>query len=349
MTALHLHSAVPLCDGRRERPDRLARSRRHPSRSAAASLRRFHHILTPAGRRRGFTLLELLVAIAMSGLLIAAVYSGINLYWQYSTAGRDEVERSQIGRAILRRIEVDLRSLVYHKPAAAQSGTSGASSSTSSTATSAASGSNSSGSSGSTGSSTGSSSQTSDVQITSPETASTTTTSGLFGNATTLMMHISHPRRDLAYSTLPQNTGAPASDLAMVAYFVSGSGTGTLQNMLPVQGLARTEGDRMVMSTAEQQSNLQALAARTEILAPEVIGLRFSYFDGVHWRYDWDSTVMGGPPRAVEVLLELAPASASGRAAGSQLPLAQGQSSRIYRLVVALPLGKPMDTSAIQQ
>ena len=66
--------------------------------------------------RRGFTLFEVVVALALSVLLLAGVYAAMDLYWRFSTTGQEEVERAQIARAVLRRIETDLRSVVYQSP-----------------------------------------------------------------------------------------------------------------------------------------------------------------------------------------------------------------------------------------
>jgi len=67
-------------------------------------------------RRRGFTLFEVVVALALSVLLLAGIYAGMDLYWRFSTTGQEEVERAQIARAVLRQIETDLRSVVYQSP-----------------------------------------------------------------------------------------------------------------------------------------------------------------------------------------------------------------------------------------
>jgi len=113
------------------------------------------------------------------------------------------------------------------------------------------------------------------------------------------MMHVSKPGREQVAAVLAAsgNQQTRMSDLATVVYFVSGSATGVLQHAVTTPGLARLEGDRLALSMADKQSNTAATAARTEILAPEVIALRFMYFDGFRWRADWDSKVLGGSPK----------------------------------------------------
>ncbi|MFM8219080.1 MAG: prepilin-type N-terminal cleavage/methylation domain-containing protein, partial [Planctomycetaceae bacterium] len=38
--------------------------------------------------RRGFSLLELVVALSLSVLLLAGIYAGLDLFWRYSTTGQ---------------------------------------------------------------------------------------------------------------------------------------------------------------------------------------------------------------------------------------------------------------------
>lgn len=67
-------------------------------------------MITPS---RAFTLLEVLVAVALSAVLLTAVAGAIDLHRKYSSAGQECVEQDQLGRAILRDVEADVRALVY--------------------------------------------------------------------------------------------------------------------------------------------------------------------------------------------------------------------------------------------
>jgi hypothetical protein len=131
-----------------------------------------------------------------------------------------------------------------------------------------------------------------------------------------------------------------SSDVATVAYFAAGTAAGILQHAVTGQGLARLEGDRLALAMADQQSSIALMAAQTQILAPEVSAIQFRYYDGLnaHWRLTWDSSVMGGLPKAIEVTMQLRPMPGHAGAA----------ISNTYRLVIAIPLGKPIDTSQIQ-
>jgi hypothetical protein len=159
---------------------------------------------------------------------------------------------------------------------------------------------------------------------------------------TTLLMHVSKPEHEQMAAMLAAsgNTQMRTSDMATVAYFVSGTASGVLQQAISMPGLARLEGDRMALAMADQQSSIALLASKTEILAPEVDAIKFTYFDGFRWRYDWDSNVLGGMPKAIEVLVELRPMP--GRSIGGR-----SSAPNVYRLLIAIPLAKPIDTSLI--
>ncbi|MBL9081394.1 MAG: prepilin-type N-terminal cleavage/methylation domain-containing protein [Planctomycetales bacterium] len=118
--------------------------------------------------RRGYTLLEVLLVLAITTVLIAAVGSAINIYLRSVEAGRAEVEQAQLARALLRRIADDLRSAVPIAPAdgGVESSTDAISSAASSLASGGGTGSSGSSSGGSGGGGSGSSSSANIQNIT---------------------------------------------------------------------------------------------------------------------------------------------------------------------------------------
>ena len=125
------------------------------------------------------------------------------------------------------------------------------------------------------------------------------------------------------------------SDMATVAYFVTGAAGGAFQQTATGNGLARMEGDRLALAMADAESSTALMASCTQIVAPEVTSIQFLYFDGFRWRSDWDSSVMLGMPKAIDVKIHLSP-----------IPGRSGD-SETYNLTVAIPLAKPIDTSLI--
>src|SRR5438445_4672391 len=59
-------------------------------------------------RRRGFTLLEVLLAAAIGVLLMAALYVAVEVQLNHARAGREAVEHSLLARALLRRMSNDI-------------------------------------------------------------------------------------------------------------------------------------------------------------------------------------------------------------------------------------------------
>ncbi len=160
-------------------------------------------------------------------------------------------------------------------------------------------------------------------------------------------MHVSKAAREQEARTLALsgNDQTRVSDQTTVAYVVAGMATGTLQQAITGSGLARLEGDRLVLSMADQQGDAGTMTQRTQILAPEVVALTFRYFDGFAPRADWDSSVMLGLPLAIEIEMTLQPLVHTTRLGGVAT---SSTTSNVYHLVIPLPLGKPMDTSTIQ-
>ncbi|MFN7770814.1 MAG: prepilin-type N-terminal cleavage/methylation domain-containing protein [Planctomycetaceae bacterium] len=381
-------------------------------------------------RRRGFTLFEVVVALALSVLLLAGIYAGMDLYWRFSTTGQEEVERAQIARAVLRQIETDLRSVVYQSPemiaaatasvaapsgsamglaasggsstgamgatgtsggaggagggsmGGAQSGMSGGGTSAGggraptggggSASTAGGSGGGSAGggsgggttggtsgslgggsSAGGTGSASGgasaggagSASGIAGVGAAGAGTSGSGVVSGLFGTQDSLRLTAAAPSRKAVYVPLGSQVPgmARACDLLTVGYQL-GDASQTMSAQ--PSGLARLEGDRLQQELARQNGDTQTQMAGLQMLAPEVTGLTFAYFDGYQWRSDWDSQALGGLPMAVEVLLEITTPPRvfrPGNPASSRQPTTQS-----FRLVVSLPLAKAIDTSTLE-
>ncbi|HTN02534.1 MAG TPA: hypothetical protein VL132_11670, partial [Planctomycetaceae bacterium] len=63
--------------------------------------------------RRGMSLLEVVLASGLCVLLMLAVYSAMDQAYRLSSTGKDDLQRMQLARAILRRMELDVRSVTY--------------------------------------------------------------------------------------------------------------------------------------------------------------------------------------------------------------------------------------------
>ncbi|MFN0020532.1 MAG: hypothetical protein ACKVP0_19920 [Pirellulaceae bacterium] len=67
-------------------------------------------------RRVGVTLLELILALGLSVILLFAVSMALRLYWRSFDTKRTNVEQAHLARALLRKIEDDLRSAIQFTP-----------------------------------------------------------------------------------------------------------------------------------------------------------------------------------------------------------------------------------------
>ncbi len=67
-------------------------------------------------RRRAFTLLEVLLALALSMLVLAAVGSALRFYLLAFNSSQANIEESRLARALLCRIADDLRSTIPYAP-----------------------------------------------------------------------------------------------------------------------------------------------------------------------------------------------------------------------------------------
>lgn len=316
---------------------------------------------------RGFTLLEIVLALGLSSLLLAALYTALQMHWSSSSLGQVEMERSQVARALFRRIETDLRSVVFRDTALTSSTDDGSSSSSSSASSGSTSSGNTSsgtstgtsGGSSSSGSSTGSSGSTSSGSSTGTSSSTGTTTenystqkTGLFGDSQTLVAHVSLPDRASSMGAASSGNASgtamssASSDLQSVAYFMLGSSstlaqqlTSALSSPLGKQatGLARMQGDRMAMQAADETGDLSSMSSGVKVLAPEVASISFEYFDGVSWTTSWDSATSNSIPNAVRITIDFQPPVATS---GWYSRPVSASTDR-FQHTVALPLAPP--------
>lgn len=198
-----------------------------------------------------------------------------------------------------------------------------------------------------------------------------TSAPGLFGNKSELQLDVSRLPRLEQYQKLLGGTGSVTdvpSDLKTVAYYVRGpaaappdtgfapQGTLTASDSMRA-GLVRRELDRAVSQYANEQGRMEQLNQQGELIAPEVVGLEFRYFDGSQWLEFWDSQQIQGLPLAVEVTVaiqpgtrwdgvsQVTPTAANGGGwgfgFGSGAAAAAPPPPKLYRQVVRLAAARP--------
>ena len=200
--------------------------------------------------RPAYTLLEMLLATAISALLLGALYVAVSMQLRHAQAGRDVIEQTTLARALLTRMGRDIRLCVT--PAAPtpfllgpgpSSGSGSPSSSGSAT-----------GSSGQTGSPVGSGSRLDNAS--SPSSGSSTSNAGSqqqqqgmpANNQVVLGVRGAAKRLTLYVSRLPDGRagGPPTSDLRLITYWLAQGGGRPL-------GLARMESAAVTADPAVAQ------------------------------------------------------------------------------------------------
>ncbi len=335
----------------------------------------------PKNIRSGWTLLELMLALALTAILLSGIYGALHLYYRGVTTTRVNVERDQLARTVLRRVSEDLRSAVRYMPAdtsglsgaasgglgdaaaalGAATGSTGSSGSGSSSTGSSGSSSGSSGSSGS-GSSSGSSgsgssgsgsssdSSSGDTSSSSEMGESTDTTTaqpipGVYGSSNWLQIDVCRlPRPDEIVANA--NNGTPTSEVRTVTYTM---GQGNDPNGLPA--LLRLEQSRAV--SLYGSANGSTDTSNTKVLAAEVASVEFRYYDTAQqqWVDSWDSTAMGSVPPAIDVRLVMRnpdqqAAADSSLDGASAEDVAVSAPDSVFRLVIHLPAALAPSASA---
>lgn len=370
-------------------------------------------------RRDGMTLLELILALALSVLVLGAVTMAIGLFLRTLDSRRSQVEETQIARAVLRMIADDLHGAIQQEKldftqagnqassagSALADAASGAAGGAGSTGTSGGTGSGASGSgasggstnsggstaggqsssgSGSSGGSSGTGAGANTGSNSSGGAASGTPTDsgdasqnidqattvppvpGIFGNQYQLQVDISRiPRIEelmMRQTSMDGSAVDVPSDMKTVAYYVRTTeaqpGTGfsaatagsALGKQLRRPGLVRRQMDRAVTMYASQSGRTTDLNKREQLVAPEVVGVEFRYFDGTQWLTSWDSIEQNRLPSAIEIIVAVQPggeqfvnspvaAAASPTDPAAQAPL-------MFRQLVRLPAARPCPVPA---
>ncbi|MFT5527108.1 MAG: type II secretory pathway pseudopilin PulG [Pirellulaceae bacterium] len=268
-------------------------------------------------RRRGFSLLELLLALALSMIVLAMITSAIYINLEMLDKRQLDVERAQLGRAIMRRIADDLRAAVRYQTPDLSGLDSALESALESTDPS------------QLGDLAAESGKEVDEDLAAEAldvaaTAQPSSVVGIYGNAFQLQVDVSRLPRldqyDFMLSHDPAKMADIPSDVKTVAYYLAPPSIADEDQLQTLdgreidetetfvgrgRGLMRRELDRAVSSLALINGDFIRLENSGKLIAPEVNGLQFRYFDGVQWFQEWDSLEMDSLPLAVEVILFL--------------------------------------------
>jgi prepilin-type N-terminal cleavage/methylation domain-containing protein len=257
--------------------------------------------------RRGFTLLEMLLAMLVSVMLMGALYVAVDVQLRHAQAGRDVIEQSTLAHSLMARMTNDIKKCVTSvapvqpPPLLTQASTGNTAAANSSAGTPSSSADSSSANSSSTpatNNATNSDPSSGSAATSLPPTRDTIQFQlGVKGDANSLSLYLSRIPYVYEKNVLP---GQVLSDLRIVTYWLATDGSTPL-------GLVRRE----FTDVTSDEANGAASGPNTGvIIAPEVQSLQFRYFDGLKWFDAWDGTQLGldgltpiGPPAAIEITL----------------------------------------------
>jgi len=285
----------------------------------------------------GFTLIEVLVSVALALLLLTAVYAAIDLHWRYENAGQLELQRGQVARAVYSRLSIDIRSVQFTPPDPEEAELE----------------------------------DDEDIEADAEEALDEVDADvllqfeslGITGTSTRLTLHVNKPVPPRAFiltgSDDEEDILLLESEQRSVTWFLADLGGDELEGQAAARfsedpamiaaglisdnsaldgplGLARSEVDRLNDSVDLPVEDDGSLADAAEFLAPEVDSLSFRYFDGVDWQDEWDSQAQGAIPTAIEIVIGFAPPDPDDVLQAA----ADGAIPSSYRFVVALPVAE---------
>jgi prepilin-type N-terminal cleavage/methylation domain-containing protein len=287
--------------------------------------------MRPPPVRHGYTLLEVILALAVSVLLLAGLYVALDIQIGSTHAGRKLVEQSTVARYVVNRITSDvLTNLGPVDPTLTKQSSSGGTTTTASTTTttSGATTTTTTMASGTTGS-TSSSSTASGSSTAAPFVFNLGIQGNVQGGPQTLSLYVSRLPTELFQGDLAANPDQQANltDLRRVTYWLATNG-----------GLARQEVKNV---TSNDDLNVQPPNVPDEqslVIQPEVSNITFEFFDGTTWQPSWDGTQLStvdnktpiGPPAAIRVTMTIV----SNVVGGLPNPDDPG---RTYQYVIPIP------------
>ncbi len=293
--------------------------------------------------RHGFTLLEVLIAMALTTLLVSAVYASLALYFRMTQQGQASLYHDRVSRALFRQMSRDIQSIRYFVPEAEASED------------------------GEPLDDQDSLPEQNGDQVeaaTELETQGPQPSKGLSGDERSLTLYISQPDREMSYEQFSSTAGVDVrrSDLVAVRYFLADPNADGVEGVVgrravqgkagtaeasEIQGIVRLLSDQFLLDLTDPRLlQDEQLVFGARILAPEVVSLQFEYFDGLNWQTKWDTVESGSLPQAIAVTIGLRIlASEEYREAARldpNLPEPSADPVVFRRHVIVLPLTEPV-------
>lgn len=324
--------------------------------------------------RRGVTLIELILTLALAVVLMSLVGTAFTFYATKLDTRDTELRRVQLAHAILDMMADDLRASLY--PPEFDDAALSAMLSGSAPPSGAGEDLSAAGLDDLSGAGTSSSTLSDEPTVETADLAagtSTTSRPGLIGNQTQIQFDVSRLPRIEEYQTMMASAMAAGnatgqkvdipSDIKTVTYYLQPNGGGVTDPLDAVAaggatagstaaaqlgsasngGLVRRSLDRAITKWSQENGATISLLSSGDLLATEVVGLEFRYWDGMQWQIYWDSDEMGTLPMAIQVNLTMLEAGATAAESGAT---GVAPATREYQQVIRLPAGRPVETTS---
>ncbi|NND98933.1 MAG: type II secretion system protein [Pirellulaceae bacterium] len=313
-----------------------------------------------SSRRPGFSLLEVVLSMALAVVLMGLISWSFQFYTRDMNVSNFDIQQTQLAAAVMQMIEDDLRATLHFDPID-NSSLEGLLASTGAAQLG-----------GDVGGGGGGGGTTEDLSAAGIDSDIPTETAveaelpdltsgaavlqapGLIGNQFQIQVDVSRlPRLEEYYAmfdTDNTNIQDVPSDVKTVTYFVQPADSpagvndpldtfNTSDEPTYTGGLVRRELDRAVTRYAASQGNLSQLNQTGEILAPEITGIEFEYWDGITWQMEWSSDDFEELPLAVRISLSMTDPQAivAGLSPGDEY------ATRIFTHIVRLSMAKPIE------
>ncbi|MBX3416072.1 MAG: hypothetical protein KF851_00595 [Pirellulaceae bacterium] len=285
--------------------------------------------------RAAYSLLEIILALALAVIVVAAITAAINVFLLNLNRHQRSLEQKQVVRSVLMMMASDVRAGLQYK-AIDVSGIENLSMTQELAGVLPGMG-------GGEGEEEAAESESGAESGTESEDSGAYRPT-LVGDASTLSIDISRlPRLDQYHALLTGGDvgSETGSDVKTVSFFVSpnppvfGMATEFEPRISALGGLYRRQIDRAV-AAYNGDSGAQSLQVDqyATLLAPEIIEIRFRYFDGSDWNTSWNSEDTGGFPLAIELTVIFDP---NRTALDRQFSFNDLLDLETHRLVVHLP------------
>ncbi len=294
-------------------------------------------------RPAAFTLLELLLATALTVILLGLIGAAIDFHWRQLTVRKTGVEQTQLAQAILQQIADDILSVAVAADLEGVSAIVSDSELEDEQAEAVSDG------------TTDASSDESVTSVEDPLASLYPELPGLYGSSLELQIDVVRVPRpeeyDYQYEVVDPTTIGLPGDMKTITYTVMNggmlggslpgqsmpTGSGSLStgitsgargdplvgssagNATSSAGLIRRVTDRSSARYAIENGDLALLEGNLQRIAPEVIALTFAYFDGTQWLTEWNTEELGSLPLAVEITLVM---QVEGRSTSGGVPSA---------------------------